>query len=417
LLANRLEASEYDEGVPDADELLSLPATPGSPIGGPGPVAFPPHLLRKAIRCLEAPVDELVARNIITSSEMVAAVLPAMTARIRASAIDDPELRRIYETTYAGFRRRRSLLLLDLQSQVRFEELPWMTAILPWIGDDEETRAAAKSALQQAAQLTLRSFPQTILPNPLVGELRALATAAGIQLPLVNELAADIFMGAFSGTFLRAAQLAGIHLVGSLYERYYGLSYELVFALDDLTKQRYGSPTSPGFAGLCEERAGVPAQRGWSVAGNGAIIEQSQILTTHNLAALVCGLDHAVVMQPHLAEMAQRTFEWICRRQQLIISNRRAQLQNVKNSAYAWRQLIFYLAVLPEEEVDRFLGWANDHLAAQSPEFAGRFEPALLGLSAVAAGDAFDADGLHPGGGRRLLGWTLGQHWLLTETV
>ena len=123
-------------------------------------------------------------------------------------------------------------------------------------------------------------------------------------------------------------------------------------------------------------------------------------------------------MQQYLAEMAQRTFEWICRRQQLIINQRHAQLQNVKNSAYAWRQLIFYLAVLPEDHVDRFLDWATDHLAAQSPEFASRFEPALLGLAAVAAGDAFDVHGRHPGsGGRRLLGWTLGQHWLLTDTV
>ena len=418
LLASRLEASKYDEGVPDADKLLFLPAASGSPTDEPAPGAIPPYLLRKAIRCLEASVDELVARNIITSSETVAAVLPAMTARIRASAIEDPELRRIYETTYSAFRRRRSLLLLDLQSQVRFEELPWIAAISQWVGDDAETRAAARSALQQAAQLTLRSFPQTILPNPLVGELRVLASTAGIRLPLVNELAADIFMGAFSGTFLRAAQLAGIYLAGSLYERYYGLSYELVFALDDLKKRPFGPPVSPGFAALCEEHAGVPAQTGWSVAENGAIIEQSQILTTHNLAALVCGLDEAVTMQQYLAEMAQRTFEWICRRQQLIINQRHAQLQNVKNSAYAWRQLIFYLAVLPEDHVDRFLDWATDHLAAQSPEFASRFEPALLGLAAVAAGDAFDVHGRHPGsGGRRLLGWTLGQHWLLTDTV
>ena len=76
-----------------------------------------------------------------------------MTARIRASAIEDPELRRIYETTYSAFRRRRSLLLLDLQSQVLQEELPWIAAISQWVGDDAETRAAARSALQQAAQL------------------------------------------------------------------------------------------------------------------------------------------------------------------------------------------------------------------------------------------------------------------------
>ena len=47
----------------------------------------------------------------------------------RAAGIDDPSLRLLYGAVYAAFRRRRSLLLLDLAHQVRLEELPWVRAI------------------------------------------------------------------------------------------------------------------------------------------------------------------------------------------------------------------------------------------------------------------------------------------------
>ncbi|WP_053800459.1 hypothetical protein [Streptomyces rimosus] len=46
--------------------------------------------------------------------------------------------------------------------------------------------------------------------------------------------------------------------------------------------------TSPGFARLCAERARTSGPwQSWSVASNGAVLEQSQVLTSHNLATLV----------------------------------------------------------------------------------------------------------------------------------
>ena len=46
----------------------------------------------------------------------MAKVLPALTANVRAAAISDPDLRRVYEAVYLAFRRRRSLLLLGMGS-------------------------------------------------------------------------------------------------------------------------------------------------------------------------------------------------------------------------------------------------------------------------------------------------------------
>ena len=76
--------------------------------------------------------------------------------------------------------------------------------------------------------------------------------------------------------------LSGLQLF--LLQRY-GLPYRRVLCLNDLQKT-HGPKTSPGFAALCEELAQVKIDDRWSESRNGRIIEQSQILTTQNLAPL-----------------------------------------------------------------------------------------------------------------------------------
>ena len=116
-------------------------------------------------------------------------------------------------------------------------------------------------------ELALDAFPATPLPNPLIAELDTLAREAGLDLPFTEELAADIFMGRFSPKFARAAKLAGELLAGTGYAEHYALG-----TLDG------------DFDELCFARAGT---RPGGVRENRRIIEQAQILTTHNLATLV----------------------------------------------------------------------------------------------------------------------------------
>ena len=143
------------------------------------------------------------------------------------------------------------------------------------------------------------------------------------------------------------------------------------------------------------------------------IIEQQQIITTQNLATLFSLPNLADALRPQLAEMARECFTWICRRQQMKIDHRHARLVMMKNTAYAWRQMIFYLSLLPSAEVAGFLTWAEEHFENQTPEFRDRFRPALNGLMLVAEGGSLD----HPSetrDARRFLGWSKQQHWLLT---
>lgn len=414
LLVDRLRPLPVEEGLSTL-EVASAPVREdeGARRGIAPGQAIPAHLLEKVERCLEAPIDQLVERGVIGSGEVLATVLPQITSQVGAAGIEDPELRRLYTAVYAAFRRRRSLLLLDLQHQVRFDELPWVAVLRPFRKNDLGARALSRQTLEQVSTLALASFPQTLLPNKLMQELSELAQGADLKLPLVEEIAADIFMGTFTLKYLEAARTAARLLQGTLYARYYDLPTEHLLRLDDREK-RWGKDTSTGFAELCVARAGARKGRG-SVAHNGTILEQAQILTTHNLAVLFEALGLAETLRPALPHLAQRCFEWVLRQQTMKIDHWKARLQMVKNTAYAWRQMLFFLSFVPPPEQQEFLDLARELVAEQDASFARRFEPVLAGLEWVSARNTFDASGRGgpKGLARRFLGWSDGPHWLL----
>lgn len=416
VVIERLEAYPPDEGL---DEIAPL-AQPVSRAeadgtGLPAGTAIPLPIQRRIERCMRATIAELVARGLLTSGDSLARVLPQVTAGYRAAAISDPLLRQLYTAIYRAFRRRRSLLLFNLEKQVAIEELPWVAAIDHFRNETQSAQTAARQALEEVVALTLTAFPYAILPNKLLQELRALIKSADLDIPLVDEVAADIFMGAFSGKFLAAAKGAADLLEGTLYATYYGIDYTAVRALAE-TPQPSGNRGGrrivvDHFAQYCATRAGV-SLGGWDPAKNGMIIEQQQILTTQNLAALFVGLELTDALAGQLGEMARQCFVWICRRQQMKIDRWHARLIMLKNTAYAWRQMVFFLSLLPEAEVAEFLRWAEAHLAAQPPEFQARFTPVLQGLRLAANGIPLETAPPQPVA-RRFLGWSKAKHWLL----
>ncbi len=414
VLASRLDKEPEDEGVPNLQPLLvplstEEAAQSGARVGS----KFPPSIIRKAIPCGEASLSSLIEKKLITSSEAMASVLPMLTARIRASSIADPELARVYADVYQAFRHRRSLLLLNLESQVRFEELPWVSAVQPWVGSNEVLRSSAQVLFARVGSLATTSYPQTIMPNKLVKEFRMLAEVAAVSVPLVDELAADIFMGAFSANFLFAAQEAARLLQGTIYQRYYGIDYERILALNDID-EKLNAQVSPGFARMCVEMAAnqISEKVERSVAANGVIVEQGQIITTHNLASLWTALHLEDSLQTELPELARSCFKWICRRQQLQFSEWRTELKSIKNCAYAWRQMLFYISLSKEDEQKKFLSWADAYFNKQSQEFKQRFAPAMQGVSAIIDGELFNDDGHHQSGGQRFIGWSTKPHFL-----
>ncbi|MEU4038922.1 hypothetical protein [Streptomyces collinus] len=419
VVLGRLAGLPRAGGIDEVEPVLApVSEREAGETGVPAGAVVPAAVRRPVEAALSAPVGTLVERGVVPSAEVLAELVPQIVAATTAEAHGDPALRSLAAAHYRAFRNRRSLLLLNLQRQVRVEELPWVRAVAEQRAGSGAEETAAE-ALRQLGGLAVRAFPGTILPNPLIRELAVLARQAELGAPFVEELAADIFMGTFTPKFLTAARIAAELLGGgSLYERYYAIDYAAVRNLavieaaeSSLRPER--ARTSAGFAALCRQRAaecapGTGRSGSW-VAGNGTVIEQAQILTTHNLATLV----HRVGIDPGAGwdDLALRCFGTVCRLTGRVHHNPRP-LGTIKDVAYAWRQMVFHLSQCPPDQQRHTLERVYDECARQPWHIAGRLTPALTGLRQVLNGGQAD-DGV----GRRLLGWSTGGHWLREEPV
>ncbi|MGW1408402.1 hypothetical protein [Streptomyces sp. NPDC002403] len=410
LVLRRLSGLPQQTGAADVAPLVSgvsprEAAETGLPTGAAIPVAVR-HVVEAA---LSAPISTLVERGVVPSAEVLAELVPQLVAATDSQAYQDQQLRTLMAANYRAFRNRRSLLLLDLARQVRTEELPWVGAVAEYRADDQGQEEVAHIALRQLGELAVQAFPGTLLPNPLVRELGVLARQADAGAPFVEELASDIFMGTFTPKFLAAARVAAELLGGTLYERYYGIDYAAVrnLAITEASqslRRTHRARTSPGFAKLCAARAGESDGQTRSVAANGKVIEQAQILTTHNLATLVGRV--GISPEPGWADLARRSFTTVCLTTARTQGNPRP-LPMVKDAAYAWRQMVFHLSLCGPAEQARVIAGLDEETARHRAHVAVRLAPALTGLRQAAAGGSPEA-----GEGRRLLGWTTQAHWL-----
>jgi hypothetical protein len=416
LVGARLTVLPQDTGIAHVETVVrpvdaAEAAATGIPTGWP----IPTPVARVVARATAGTLEELIDRGVVASAEVLARLIPQVAAATAAGAYPDPALRRLMAATYRAFRNRRSLLLLNLQHQVRLTELPWVQAVAAARIDTDDTRGNSRRTLARLAGAAVHGFPATVLPNPLIRELATLSTQAGLDAPWTEELAADIFMGTFSAKYLQAAKVAARLLTGSLYARYYDVDYPALAAIGDAKRRcRRAVHTSKSFDTLCHDRARVRTTKfGFNVAANGKVIEQAQILTTHNLATIA----DIVKIDPGSgwAELARRSLAVVFQLTARIQHNPRP-LSTIKDAAYAWRHMLFYLSLAAPSEQATLVARASDQLAAQSPHVRARLTAAVEGLAQVAAGGRFDAEG-NAGEARRLLGWATERHWMLAQAA
>lgn len=342
------------------------------------PAAGLPWVRRAVRQATRAPVSDLLDLGVVRSAETLAELAPQLTAQTVAGRYADASAGRLAAGIYTAFTNRRSVLLLHHRTQVTVDVIPWFQLL---------ERAAAERraplALQHAVDLgtlALQHFGGTVLPNALLRELARLFVLAGARVPLTYELAADIFMGSFSPVFLEAARTAAPMVGGTLYARYFGIDYDAILTMaPDRTPSwpRRGHRTVSAFDAMVHARAGLRPTGRWSsdVVANGRLIEQSQILTTQNLAALVrTGVD--------LDWAAQARAAWRTTKVQLSGTTGRKSLHHRKNAAYAWRQCIFYLSLAAPDDLATFLA-VEATTTGLWPDLADRANDLLLGLSQV----------------------------------
>lgn len=408
VIAERLDVLPRDEGL-DSATRASEPVKEGEHPNVAPSTPIPERFTRKAERALVAPLADLVERGVVSSSEVLAIVLPQISSRVAASTIEHATLRPLFAQTYTSFRRRRSVLLLNLEHQVTIDELPWVAALSAFRNHDSNAASIALQTLRDTALLTFEHFPETIIPNPLLREFRMLARQAGSEMAFVEEIAADIFMGTFTKKFSDASFIASRLLEGTLYGRYYDLPDPLPTGEAGTYVRRWGKQTDSGFDALCRVRAQEAGRYGGQVARNGAVLEQMQILTTYNLASLTHALDLRPELEAHGCSYGAKALTFVL---ELLGRAPKAdfeQLRAVKNAAYGLRQAIFFLSFVSPQRQRAVV----EEVAEQCvPTSGSQLNPVIAGLLAIIDGDRFDDTGKHPGGGRRLLGWSCGPHWL-----
>lgn len=355
-------------------------------------------------RAHAAPIEVLLDRGIIGSSEVLATVIPQLTGSAIAVSTADADLGRLLATGYRSFRGRRSLLLTDLSAQVKYYELPWVRATASQRASSEGSRKVAGELLRMLARLTLTRFPATIVPNRMVKELDTLARGAGLTVPFTEELAADIFMDEVTAKFLEAAKIAGTLVGGSIYARYYGVDYGEIARYAPTPTHPGRARTAPQLIALCRSLAGVANETNWSVARNGRIIEQIQITTTHNLAVLVDRIGLRGELEPSFAALAGQCLDGciadLARPLPPGRSEHHTRFIRRKKAAYAWRQMMFYLALLDQAALASAMSSASARITAAPEAARSLLTPAIEGLAHVAAGGV-----LGPGDPRRFLGW------------
>lgn len=198
---------------------------------------------------------------------------------------------------------------------------------------------------------------------------------------------------------------------GSIYARSYAIDYaRIVESLEDNTGAREPSMRRRDLlAEICADRAGVKLGT-YHPATNGQVIEQQLVLTTHNLAALLSVEGMAELFRDHWGSLARRCFQWVTEQLQLPDAGYHVGLLRIKNAAYAWRQMVFFISQ-DASAANGFLEWARGHLEAQPPDFRHRFEPALRRLVLAVRGEELDASGV--ASAPVFLGWTSDRHWLM----
>ncbi|CEO97808.1 Uncharacterized protein PBTT_04920 [Plasmodiophora brassicae] len=298
VLVRRLATLPQDSGIANPDAVVAeLSGEEADAIRYRAGARLPERLVRLVRTAEIMTVADLIRNGIVSSAEQLATILPALPLDL----FDDPDAAVLHQELLRAFQRRRSLLLVGLARQVRFQELPW---VLP-LESCQSTNAsqALSSSFASAVHCVLTAFPYEFLPNPVIGALAEMARPLDLQLPFTEQVAADIFMGTFTAKFDAAAQIAADVLDPTTpYVRY----YDLAAAYESICRRQVP------LIEVCRQRVGQ-ARSGW-LSYNWKLIEAECDLTTHNLAVLfsVGAVRHRFTSDD-LATMALDCVRFVCR--------------------------------------------------------------------------------------------------------
>ena len=382
-----------------------------------------PSSVEKALsRTTARSLSEHVACGAVVSAEGIARCVSELFAAASANTLQDPVLRRLHYSTMSAFNRRRSLLLVNLERQVRVHELPWVAAIaqINVKGGEGETQekesvnetSAVVDTVRTAAQVWLASFPQTSVPNNFLRAIQnvmlprkptpqldspvecdgddhdddleapredlpiSLSPENKFGVPrLLKELATDLFMGEFTQSFPLSTLETAKALRGTTYERYYNLG-EVYSSYISAAEALIAAKGTQHYLSKLLLEAATSAKALWGskedantnfTISSGRTLEAVMVLSSHNLLQFYewLQLDGAV----DNVSSACTVWAYIVDR---FIHPPGRHTRGYKQVAYAWRQLLFFVSI--EEVRLRRLGFDEQHFASLMNDFCAVME-------------------------------------------
>ncbi len=398
IMTKRLQsvARVYDEAE-FMYPVTSVEATDQCPAG----TAIHPSMKDKVRRSRLALLETQVTDGVIKSGETLAKVISQIVSKRQAMLYNDKQLQGIARQTMEAFSKRRSLLLLNLKHQVQFTDLPWIKAIKKH-HDYTNGGRVIEAVLLRIVILALTTWPHTILPNKLISALRSLVNTMGAsdRCFLTPELAADIFMGSFTDNFTKAIHQCGEEMKGTIYEAYFRIKPRMPITRDLI-------------ATACISRAKLEEDPrsfyNMDVAYNGAVLEQVQVLTSHNLAQLSALLGLKEKLGPRIPDMVDDCVKFMQReiKGHENCDDYHARLTAMKRVAYCWRQMIFWMSWLALDQArDRMITALNELPTMKS---------SIDNLLVVIDGLMEDSRHRLPSDRRPLYGWGGGTERVLGE--
>ncbi|GAB3690207.1 hypothetical protein [Nocardiopsis oceani] len=306
---------------------------------------------------------------------------------------------------------------------------PWLQALRAHLSHPGQEHEAHRALLVEVHGLYAEAFPASPLASNLAGGLNRVSATTGSLPPFLPQVATHTFFPEFSPRFAKAARLAADQLADTVYSRYYGIDTALVRALPEERREgpeyvrvthntwrltndhAYREPTA--FARLCRTRTGMEpgstrealrwGRRRADVADS-MMIEQAQVLTTHNLATLV---DLGWVPESGWADLALRAHT-VTSGALLDLHHGVAVERRLRRAATSWRQSLFYLSHCTDTEQRQSLARMVADAAALPAHTRPRMEALLAGLAEA-------VEGTRAADSTQFLGWSWEPHWLLSH--
>ncbi|PXF40403.1 hypothetical protein BWQ96_09895 [Gracilariopsis chorda] len=327
-----------------------------------------PVLSRMVQMLKRGTLEELFERKLIPSMEVLASLVDGMLGAAEAQWQGNTDFRRLYASTLSAFRHRRSLLLLNYESQVGFHELPWTHRLAEVrLESSGPSHREVSKLLCKLIRTCISRWPHVIIPNKILSALDHVAKNSSDEsdrkrwIGLTPELAADIFMNGFVPKWCRHTLVAKDKLNGSLYDKYYsprsGNSVWSSISFGTGTREELDIGLSQ-ITLLCQRRASKRKLSNY-VAKNGGVIEEAMILTGHNYPYLLEVLKYCgeAFNSEETLEICVRCFKSL----KLMLNPAlredtpcQARLQISKNAAYGWRQMVILLSIMDSQDVDTF---------------------------------------------------------------